>query len=86
MVCKSFNAPQDAHSLYTIVNEKCLAKKYMSTLQQSVDENDNMCEDTLCVYSDDEMEMHCPVNSEEENEPLLCCRDIVCCNSTVEKQ
>ena len=81
LVCENCRAPRCVYSRHAIGNAKGPTKKDMETLQQFVEDNDYVCGDSVRVFSSGEMEAASTVDDEEEELPILFCREVFVCNT-----
>ena len=86
LVCENCRAPRCVYSRHAIGNAKGPTKKHMKTVQQFIEENDYVCGDSVRVCSSGKMEAASTVDDEEEELPILFCREVFVCNNPVEGQ
>lgn len=71
---------------YAVGNAKGPQKKHITILERYVEEHGYVCGDAVCVYSNGEMEMPETEEGEDEEKPLLFCKEKQVCWNTVESQ
>jgi len=86
LTCGDCNAPRCVFSQYAVGNAKGPMKKHMTLLEKFVEENGYRCGESVRIYANGEMEVPKAKDDEEEEKPLLFCKEAHVCYNTIESQ